>query len=156
MTSDSRCHQHLNLLAGIGTAGQPVHEQVPAAQVAGGRYRLEATPALVDGCAAGDLVEIDHAGRVSVIERGGNLAVQSFSEHDAFDVDQVETLREAWAVEGGLVEAPPHLRFVVVTVPARIGFPRIEAITNRWSETTGSGWSFGNVFDKEGTPLNWW
>lgn len=122
----------------------------------GGRYRLEATPALVDGCAAGDLVEIDDDGRVSVIERGGNLAIQSFAERDAFDVDQIEALRKAFAAEGGLVEAPSHRRFVVVTVPVQAGFPRVEAIMNGWSETTGSGWSFGNVFDKEERPLNWW
>ncbi|MFC4906669.1 DUF4265 domain-containing protein [Actinomadura gamaensis] len=155
MTTDGRGHHHLNLLA-ESASGPPVREPVPVVRVSDGRYRLEATPALVDGCAAGDVVEVDRDGRVSVIERGGNLAIQSFAERGPFRMDQIDALREAFAAEGGLVEFPPHQRFVVVTVAARVGFPRVEAVMDAWSQATGSGWSFGNVYDEQGEPLHWW
>ncbi|MEU4223416.1 hypothetical protein AB0F17_03895 [Nonomuraea sp. NPDC026600] len=43
-----------------------------------------------------------------------------------------------------------------MTVPAEIGFPRVESIMSSWSMATGNGWTYGNVYDESGAPLNWW
>ncbi|MEU4223415.1 DUF4265 domain-containing protein [Nonomuraea sp. NPDC026600] len=97
---------HLNLLAGTTPSGQPVFEPVHVLPLPDARYRIMATPALVAGCAAGDLVEVDEHGRSQVIEHGGNLAILAFVEHEAFGTDQVDALRRAFASVGGVVEAP--------------------------------------------------
>jgi hypothetical protein len=156
MADERLVHQHLSVLAGVSSAGRPVYEDVPAEPLPAGRYRLVSSPALADGCAAGDIVRIDGDRRVEVIIRGGNLAIQAYAERGAFTSDQIGALEGALAPLGGLVEAPDDGRFLVVTVPVSIGFPRIESIMDKWSAAVGNGWAFGNVYDDSGTPLNWW
>lgn len=57
---------------------------------------------------------------------------------------------------GGTVEVPEDRRFVVVTVPVAVGFPAVEAEMQQWQESTGLDWFFGNVYDEDERPLNWW
>ncbi|WP_329086147.1 DUF4265 domain-containing protein [Actinomadura citrea] len=155
MTSDHTVHDHAKVWAGTKSNGEPVYELIPAERLLEGRYKLVGTPALVLGCAAGDTVLLDDSMRVQVLQRGGNVAVQAAPVAD-FDISDVDRLREAMIPLRGLVEAPADLRFVVVTVPAAAGFPRIESIMDEWATTANAQWWYGNVTDDEGAPLNWW
>jgi hypothetical protein len=58
----------------------------------------------------------------------------------------------------GLVEAPAHRRFAVVTVPVSAGFPAIEAAIAGWMSIRAdtAEWFFGNVYDDDGHALQWW
>ncbi|MEV0659859.1 DUF4265 domain-containing protein [Actinomadura luteofluorescens] len=155
MTTDQDVHGHVKVWAGAKSDGEPVYELVPAKRLADGRYKLVGTPALVLGCAADDIVTLDEAMRVRVLHRGGNLAVQAGPVKE-FVPSDVDRLRDAMTPLSGLVEAPADLRFIVVTVPAAAGFPRVESIMNEWAATANAEWWYGNVTDDSGALLNWW
>ncbi|MGI8333873.1 DUF4265 domain-containing protein [Actinomadura scrupuli] len=155
MTNDQNAHEHAMVWAGDKPDGQPVHEVVPVERLPDGRYKIVGTPAMVLGCAAGDIVVFDQNKRVQVLQRGGNLAVQAFPVVELVPTD-VGRLREAMTPLGGLVESPPDLRFVVVTVPVTAGFPRVESIMDEWAAEANANWWYGNVEDDEGALLNWW
>jgi hypothetical protein len=149
-------HEHVALLAGVGPSGRPVHEQVPAAPLPDGTYEVTATPALVRGCAAGDVVQLAPDGGFQVLRRGGNVAIQAFIDA-GFTAADVQRLADAFETLGGLVEAPAHRRFLVVTVSVRVGFAAIEAAMAGWQVTVPTAeWSFGNVYAADGTPMAWW
>ncbi|WP_328991034.1 DUF4265 domain-containing protein [Kribbella sp. NBC_01245] len=147
---------HVGLLAGTGPSGRLVHEEVPAKRLADGAYQLTATPALVRGCAAGDIVQLTADGGFQVTSRDGNVAIQAFVDTE-FTAGEIQHLTAAFEPLAGVVEAPTHRRFLVVTVPVRAGFEAIEAAMANWHAAVPTAdWSFGNVFADDGTPLNWW
>lgn len=138
-------------LAGQKSTGEAVHEELLVETEPGG-FRLIATPGLVLGVAAGDLVEVGADGSVSVIERGGNLAIQLYGEHSWAD----EVAGE-FGDRGVRIDARAP-RLTVLTVPMRVGFPALEAALAAWtSRHQGAEWYYGNVYGPDGeTPLNWW
>ncbi|WP_062647903.1 DUF4265 domain-containing protein [Streptomyces maremycinicus] len=154
-SSESSHHCHVALRVGFGGSGKPVFETLPALAVGPGRYELTGSPGMVEGCAAGDLLEIDADGCFRVERRGPNFCVQAFGE-PPFDAGALESLTDAFASLGGLVEAPADRRFIVVTVPAAVGFPAVEAVMRTWAAgvSVRVEWGFGNVFGPDGEPLN--
>jgi hypothetical protein len=108
------------------------------------------------GCAAGDVLAVEEDGAFQVVTRGGNLAVVTYVP-EAQDISEaLAVLRDGFGRLGGLVETPDDRRFVVVTVPAAVGFPPVEAQMHRWRESTALDWYFGNVYDENDEPLGWW
>ncbi len=144
----------IRLVAGANPrTGAPVHEEVLVDRLAADRYRIIATPALVLGIAAGDVVRVEGGDVVEILSRGGNVALQIHGSHEAADsiADEVQLL-------GGSMDArAPQL--TVYTIPVSVGFPRIEQLANSLStEFAGVEWYYGNVYDNDDgtTPLNWW
>lgn len=85
-------------------------------------------------------------------ERGGGIAI-----HITGDLNPsiLGHLRVEFARLDATVEAPPDLKFAVITVPVAHGFPAIEHAIRR--ATKGAvEWYFGNVYDDHDRPLNWW
>ncbi len=150
-------HCHVSLQAGLTSSGEPVFETLPARAVGPGLFELAGSPGLVEGCAAGDLLKIDAEGLFQVERRGPNLCIQAFGE-PAVAAESLEALTDAFAPLGGLVEAPADRRFIVVTVPASVGFPAVEAVMGAWALSVSGQleWGFSNVFGPDGEPLNWW
>ena len=149
-------HEHVELFAGVNRRGEPVLEQVPAEMLEPSRFRVTATPGLAWGCAAGDVLDVHPDGTFDVARRGGSVAIHVTGRLDQSVVDR---LRDEFAPLGATVEAPQDLRFAVVTVQVTHGFPAIERATERAIETATRGtveWHFGNVYDEQGKPLNWW
>ncbi len=146
---------HVRLLAGSDSAGSPVYEEVPAARGDDGAWTLLGTPGLALGCAAGDRLVVEVDGKFRVVQRGGNLAVLSYTGSDVAS-DALDALREGFRALGGKVEVPPDGRFVVITVPVTAGFASVEAEMSAWAVRTGYDWHFGNVYDEADRPLNWW
>jgi hypothetical protein len=64
-------------------------------------------------------------------------------------VEKVERL-------GGIIEMPVDRRFIAVTVPVSAGFPAIEEVVERWTAGRHCPWGYGNVYDADDNPLNWW
>lgn len=138
-------------LAGQKSNGEPVHEEL-LVERDGDAYGLVATPALVIGVAADDLIQIDQGGTVTVLSRGGNVAVQLFGEHEWGDELAIEL-----APYGARIDArAPQL--TVLTVPVRVGFATVESALAEWSgRHPAAEWYYGNVYAADGlTPLNWW
>ncbi|MCD9900296.1 DUF4265 domain-containing protein [Streptomyces sp. MT29] len=84
-------HCHVALRVGVASSGKPVFETLPARAVGSGSYELTGSPGLVEGCAAGDLLEIDADGLFQVVRRGPNLCIQAFGR-PPFDAESLESL----------------------------------------------------------------
>lgn len=146
-------HDHVSLLAGINSRDESIREEVPAQHLGGSDYRILATPGLVWGCARSDVVRVGADGDFEVVERGGNVSLHVAV---ALQPEVLDELRRTFAPLGGEVEAPPDLRFAVITVPVSSGFNAIEEAATAALGPSGIGWGFGNVYDEHDAPLNWW
>ena len=117
-------------------------------------YRLDRTPGLVLGVAAGDCVSIDRAkGEFALLARGGNLAVQVYGPPDVALSVKDEVRKLGGRHDGG------ESGLTVYTIPVAAGFPAVEALLGSLSlKDPRIEWYFGNVYDEKGgvTPLNWW
>lgn len=143
---------HVRAFAGTKQSGERVDELLHVEDLGDGRVRLLASPALVLGVAAGDTVALDEDGRVTVLARGGNLAVQVHAPPAVGDA-----VAAALAPLGGRCDVR-HRLLTVLTVPVRAGFAAVEgAVTAALADHTGADWYYGNVYDDDGTtPLGWW
>jgi hypothetical protein len=149
-------HDHVALLAD-NPGGRQVRESTPARSVGVGEWLLLATPGLVQGCAAGDVVRVNDDGSFQVLHRGGNVSVNVYSDGSADMKQSFALLKGLMAPLEATVEAPDDLRFLVVTCPISAGFPAIEEAMGRWvSAGGGPEWCYGNVYDDLDRPLDWW
>jgi hypothetical protein len=150
-------HEHHLLLLIEYRRGQPLKEPVHVDQLGGGAYRLLYTPGLVQGIAAGDEFRLIGAdGAFEVTRRGGNLAVQVFSQQPVAPLQAELTKRVARL--GGRLDGAIECG-LAFTVPVSVGFPAVESVFNTWAaEHPGWEWYFGNVYDPadETKPLDWW
>ena len=143
----------MTLLVDISPSGEPVYEQVTAEALADGRFRLLASPGLVLGTAAGDIIEVADDGTPMVVERGGNVALQLFAPDDVADA-----LAMLLRPLGGRLDGRIPGTLSVFTVPVAAGFARIEQLLDAVMARHGDvEWLYGNTFDVDGvTPLGWW
>ncbi len=61
---------HVALQAGTGAAGRPTREVLPGRPLGDGQWLLLGTPALTEGCAAGDTLVVREDGSFDVARRG--------------------------------------------------------------------------------------
>ena len=138
-------------------SGEPFFEEVPVEPVSEGSYRLQASPGLLDGVAAGDVFIRHEDGRYDVVERGGNLCVQIWYPgvdlHRRVDADLLPAARRLGGWLDGRADG-----VTVLTFPLEAGFDRITTLLDGWVATvSGAGWSYANVYAEDGeTPLGWW
>jgi hypothetical protein len=148
-------HSHVRLLAGLGAGGQLVYETVLTRPVEPGLHLVLGTPAFVEGIAAGDQIRVRAGGAFEVVRRGGNICLLVVPVAPP-GADDLAPLRDAFDDLGGIVELPPDRRFIVITVPAAPGFDAVEAAIDAWAGPRGHHWEYGNVYDTDGNPLDWW
>jgi Domain of unknown function (DUF4265) len=151
----SEPHDHVRLLAGVNSRGNPVYEVVPAVAVEAGVFEVLGTPALAFGCAAGDRIRVAEDGSFEVVGRGGNVAAVIFPRASVDDADLAELSAVLDELEG-VAESPEDGRFVVVTVPVSATFSAIESAVDDWARRHDAEWSFSNVYDSDDQPINWW
>jgi hypothetical protein len=146
----------IRLLADTASSGRPVFEEVRAEPLDARKYRVLASPGLVQGIAADDEIELLPDGQFRVLRRGRNVCVQIFSRTNIREVERAVT--DALRTLGGRLDGSSSKQ-VVYTVPLRSGFSPIESALNALRERlVDYEWYYGNVYDpKDGvTPLNWW
>jgi hypothetical protein len=105
------------------------------------------------GIAANDVVRITPGASYEIVERGRNLAVQVYGNHDAVD----EVTKDVWELGGSLDGRADNL--TVYTIPLTAGFAKVEQVFNDLvARHPDVEWYFGNVYDNEDgvTPLGWW
>jgi len=144
---------HLHLRVGETSTGKPGFEPVHVAPLNGNRYRVEFTPGLAYGIAAGDVIQVSEDGLYSVTARGGNVAVRVVctrsignAHHLTAAVEKL-TGRLDGRVDKGLA----------YTVPVRVGFTAIEKVFNEFVALhPDCVWEYGNVYAEDGSELGWW
>jgi hypothetical protein len=157
--ADRKDTVHLHLRFGTMEDGSPRLEPVHAEPLGGPRFRLVNSPGWTYGVAAGDEVErTDEHGGFRVVRRGGNVSVRLFST-EALRRDRIEALEiEVRERLGGRVDGGLDDRARVFTIPATIGFGRIEALFDPFVRDPSIAigaveWEYGNVHDETGAPL---
>lgn len=121
-------------------------------QLSVNQFKIVASPGLVLGIAAGDVVETEEDGGFRVISRGGNLAIQLYGDNCLVDEHLHELGELSHAVDGRAQG------ITILTVPVQLGFSRVERVLSEFCRRhSGIRWYYGNVYDTDGvTPLNWW
>jgi Domain of unknown function (DUF4265) len=148
----------INLVADTNPDGTPFYESVLVERLGPERYRVLASPGLLEGFAAGDEIELapEESRGFRITKRGGNVCVQFFWSGDGSDPGE-ELEPQVTALGGRLDGQSPTL--LVFTIPVAAGFPAIERIFySAEKRYAGCGWMYGNVYDPADgvTPLNWW
>jgi hypothetical protein len=147
----------VRLLAALKESGQPVFEEVPVEVLGPARYRLLASPGILDGLAAGDVFVVDPISSLyRVKEHGGNLCVQVwYPGLDLAGRVDAELAPGVTALGGTLDGREQELTSFTISLAA--GIPVIEALLNGWVDSAdGATWSFGNAYEEDGvTPLPW-
>jgi hypothetical protein len=147
----------VRLLATLKESGQPVFEEVPVEVLGSARYRLLASPGILDGLAAGDIFVVDpESALYRVEEHGGNLCIQVwYPGLDLAGRVDAELVPGVVALGGTLDGREQELSSF--TVPLSAGIPAIEELLNSWVDTAdGATWSFANAFEEDGiTQLPW-
>jgi Domain of unknown function (DUF4265) len=147
----------VRLLAALKESGQPVLEEVPVEVLGPNRYRLLASPGILDGLAAGDTFTVDPVSHLyRVHEHGGNLCVQVwYPGLDLAGRVDAELVPAVTAMGGTLDGREQELSSF--TIPLAAGIPAIETLFNGWVDRAdGATWSFGNAYEEDGvTPLPW-
>jgi hypothetical protein len=142
------------LRAGANAAGEAVHEEVLVDELRDGSFRIAATPGMVEGIAAGDVIRLDNDDSFTVVHRGGNVAVHVYYRPVEEDVDDLRPEIESL---GGWLDGADDRGVRAFTIPMDVGFPAIEAVLRSFLERHPKAeWGYGNVYDEEGRPLNWW
>ena len=136
-------------------------EAIPAEHLGDARFRIAASPGMLEGLAAGDEIEIRADDRLGygLLRRGGNLCVRFYFRNEVHETHpDVFALTTSVEAIGGWLDGG-YGGMVVFTIPVSVGFDVVEQVFDdavaRYAEST---WAYGNVYDqKDGkTPLGWW
>jgi hypothetical protein len=147
----------VRLLATLKESGQPVFEEVPVEVLGGSRYRLLASPGILENLARGDVFVVDpETSTYRVEEHGGNLCVQVW--YPGLDLaGAVDSDLMPWiGALGGTLDGREQ-ELSSFTIPASAGLDQIQQVFNGWTAwAKGSTWSFGNAYEEDGETLQPW
>jgi hypothetical protein len=144
----------------LDSAGQRmIEELIPAEALGRSRYRLLASPGLVEGVAAGDEIELapEEPAGFRVLRRGGQLCIWVYVPEPPPSRTESRLTQAARALGGYLDGGQTRLR--ILTVPVTAGFPAVEAeLDAAVTELGDSTWAYGNVYHSgdASRPLGWW
>ena len=147
----------VQLLVADDRGGAPFFEEVPVEVLGHDRYRLLASPGLLDGLAADDVFDRRPDGSYELVRHGGNLCIQVwFPGADPGARLEAELVPAVIELGGWLDGRTPGV--ATFTIPVSTGFAPIEALFEGWiADGADIGWSYGNVYGPDGqTPLGWW
>lgn len=146
-------NDHINLIVEGSEGGtQPVEVESISPNV----YRILYSPGFVEDVAAGDVIRVtdDNAGAFEVIEYGGNVSVKISDTSPIIEkLQEIDgILSKVNSRRDGNLE---HL--AVWTIPVESGFEAIEAAVGKACELLEEPvWWYGNVYDSQNNPINWW
>jgi hypothetical protein len=147
--------QHVDLWVAGARGGMT--QPVPARELEDGTFEILASPGLVQGVAAGDVIRLSdrHAGAFDVIRHGGNVCVQILRSAGIAPV--VEWLVPRMGPLSARLDGKIS-RGAVYTIPVTVGFQAIEELMAEAVKMFEDlEWYYGNVYGPDGiTPLNWW
>ncbi|XAL99588.1 DUF4265 domain-containing protein [Phycisphaeraceae bacterium D3-23] len=145
---------HLNLFV----VGAPVGRTQPVEveKIEPGIYKILYSPGLVEGIAAGDVIRLTDVslGLFEIVNRGGNISVKWMASSPISEfLNQADQILKPLGSrrDGDIAKA------AVWTIPISATFVAIEEAMEKVIELVpDSGWWYGNVYDENDNPLNWW
>lgn len=145
---------HVHLRVGERSSGEPAFEPVHVLPLGGRRYKIEFTPGLTYGVAAGDEIELADDGTYAVVRRSGNIAVRVLSTQPI--LERQHGLTAHVRALGGCLDGSMD-GGLAYTIPIGAGFPEIGGIFNAFVQTVPDAvWEYGNVYAEDVAPLGWW
>jgi hypothetical protein len=154
LTNQIKQAMHVHLRVGERSSGEPAFEAVHVLPLGGRRYKIEFTPGLAYGVAAGDEIELADDGTYAVVLRSGNVAVRVLSTQSILQKEGDLTAQVC--LLGGRLDGGMN-RGLAYTIPIGAGFPAIEGIFNAFVQAVPDAvWEYGNVYAEDGAPLGWW
>lgn len=156
--NDDIQHVELPIIVKGARAGRAEMVEVEAAP--NGRFTVFEPPALVEGLAVGDIFELapNELSGFKVTYHSGNLTIwlmlpdpAMYSEADRASLDA------ALAPLGGVFDGCAMGKILIFSVHVTALFDQIEKVMQTLVEKyPGSNWQYGNVYDWDNKPLNWW
>ena len=146
-------NKHIDLhIEGTENKTQPVEVKC----VSAGVYKILYSPGFVEDIAAGDFIRVidEEKGIFNVIEYGGNVSVKISDIENI--IDKLQSLDEILSHVSARRDG--NLKHVAVwTIPVSVGFQKIEvAVAKACNLLKEPTWWYGNVYDSQNNPLNWW
>jgi uncharacterized protein DUF4265 len=152
---------HITLPVFSDTGEEATRESLEVDEILPGQCRLLHSPALVDGSAKDDVIELDESLPCGfrLVSRGGNLAaVVVFEKPEVKQCAETLHLIEKMQLVGGMAEGGPE-RMLVFSIPVSAGFPVVEGLLDEFVRTLpGTTWWYCNVHEMGDPkkPLDWW
>ncbi len=131
---------------------------MPVERLDDGSCRVLQSPGVVQGVAAGDIIDTRPDGTFRMIRHGGNVVVQVYAPRVLLD-SLHGVLEEGISELGGRLDgrdAKKATGVLVYTIPIIAGFDAIDAVMRPIEGTADVDWLYANVYSDDGTPLNWW
>lgn len=125
-------------------------------------FIIHSIPAFTYGLGWKDCIRLldKERGAYEVTERGGQLVVRLYVD-GSLDRPDIQQLIDAVVALGGSFEVAKNaaqasgMSLLLIALSAERGFAEIERLMKP-CEAAGYQWEYGNVYDAEGNPLNWW
>jgi hypothetical protein len=150
---------NVDLISRVKPSGEQVLDHVTC-ETTDMVYRVVRSPALVQGLAADDEIQVDNRNHIyQILRHGRNVAVHFFTKHDA-EACRLSILPEVGELGGWLdgFFCAPIGGELVFTIPQSVGFSRIDQLFDAAVKSErDSSWKYYNVYEPHtGKPLNWW
>jgi hypothetical protein len=125
-------------------------------------FVAQSIPAFIYGLALGDhfcLINAEH-GDFKLVKRSGQVTIRGYIE-GTLDRPGVTKVIDETTEIGGTYETARNAvdgtgtSLLLLSLHVSHGFPKIESLLSNLP-ARGCNWEYGNVYDGEGSPLNWW
>lgn len=125
-------------------------------------FIVHSIPAFTYGLGWKDCIRLldKDRGAYEITERGGQLVVRLYVD-GSLDRPVIQHLTDELVGLGGSFEVAKNaaqasgMSLLLIALSAKHGFANVERLMGP-CEAAGYQWEYGNVYDVEGNPLNWW
>lgn len=125
-------------------------------------FIVQSIPAFTYGVGLKDIIRLldRESGRYEVVTRGKEVVVRLYVD-GSLDKSEIKSLIDDVVSSGGCFEVGKNSdetngkSLLLFALSVGLGFGKIESLFKPFG-SGGYQWEYGNVYDEEGNPLNWW
>ncbi|MFC5476004.1 DUF4265 domain-containing protein [Paraherbaspirillum soli] len=125
-------------------------------------FVIKNIPAFVYGVALGDLIKVtdSESGDFCILNRSGQVTLRAYID-GTLDRQDIKLLIDEITAVGGVFEVGANkasaveTSLLLVSIDVAKGFQLVESLMKKFS-AMGGQWEYGNIYDQDENPLNWW